>query len=121
MQPTIKQLRQQGYKIRVIHKRLYRPTQKFSGFIAELCARGGSTTIELTTPDKKFDVIAQAVCSTEDNFSRKTGNSIALGRALKQLENLQQIEEFVEMVYPSKKNIDLSNSLTDNIKYQTKN
>jgi len=53
---------------------------------SELSARGGSTTIELTTPDKQHTVFGEAVCSLEDNFDHKVGNSIALGRALKELE-----------------------------------
>ena len=86
MQPTIRQLRQQGYKVRVMHKRhLVQVPSLFSDRF-ETHARGGSTTIELTTPDKSKTVFGKSVCSLEDNFNRKVGNSIALGRALKQLE-----------------------------------
>ena len=87
MQPTIKDLRRQGYKVRVMHARHYVTKQKISGTVLDLSARGGSTTIEVTTPDKKHDVIGKSVCSVEDNFNRKLGNSIALGRALQQLES----------------------------------
>ena len=55
------------------------------GVAHEVSARGGSTTIELTTPDKRYTVSGTAVCSLEDNFNHKTGNFIALGRALKEL------------------------------------
>jgi hypothetical protein len=86
MQFTIKHLRQQGYKVRVIHKRNTIKVQKIMGVAHEISARGGSTTIELTTPDKLHTVSGKSVCSTEDNFNKKVGNSIALGRALKELD-----------------------------------
>jgi hypothetical protein len=86
MQPTIRQLRQQGYKVRVMHLRHKELRNSISSERWELSPRGGSTTIELTTPDKTVTVIGKSVCSLEDNFNRKVGNSIALGRALKELE-----------------------------------
>jgi hypothetical protein len=86
MQPTIKSLRQQGYKVRVIHKRFSVKVPKIMGFAHEISAKGGTTVIEITTPDKQYTVSGTAVCSLEDNFNHKTGNFIALGRALKQLE-----------------------------------
>ena len=87
MQPTIKDLRQKGYKVRVIHTRLHKTVQKIMGEALEISARGGSTIIEVTTPDKKRNVIGESVCSVEDNFNRKVGNAIALGRALRKLES----------------------------------
>ena len=86
MQPTIKDLRQKGYKVRVMHKRNYIKRARMFSEHGELSARGGSTTIELTTPDKQHTVFGEAMCSHEDNFDHKVGNSIALGRALKQLD-----------------------------------
>jgi hypothetical protein len=85
MQSTIKSLRQQGYKVRVIHVRQYTSKYKFSGPVLELSARGGSTTIEITTPDKQRSAFGESVCSNKD--SRKVGNAIALGRALEKLED----------------------------------
>lgn len=87
MQPTIKDLRRRGYKVRVIHTRRYVTHRKFSGPALELSARGGSTTIEVTTPDNQQTVSGKAVCSNDDNFNRKVGNAIALGRALNKLQN----------------------------------
>jgi len=87
MQPTIKDLRRQGYKVRVMHARHNNIKHKVSGTALELSARGGSTTIELTTPDKQHTVFGKAVCSLEDNFNKKMGNAIALGRALAALAN----------------------------------
>lgn len=84
---TIKQLRQEGYKVRVLHTRYQKIIPKFTGNAYEVSPRGGATVIELTTPDKQNTVIGESVCSSEDNFDRKVGNRIALGRALKQLED----------------------------------
>jgi biotin operon repressor len=83
---TIKQLRQKGYKVRVIHQRNYRTVQKMDGVYKEILSQGGSTTIEITTPDKQNDVSGKSVCSSEDNFNRRVGNAIALGRAIEQLK-----------------------------------
>lgn len=86
MQPTIRDLRKQGYKVRVLHTRPQKVIQKLMGKSYEVSPRGGATVIELTTPDKVLTVSGEAICSLADNFNRKVGNSIALGRALKQLE-----------------------------------
>jgi len=80
MTHTIKQLRQNGYKVRVMHSRVYEKPDYI------LMAKGGTTEIEVTTPDGAQTVKGVAICSAEDCFNRKTGNQIALGRALKQLE-----------------------------------
>jgi len=40
------------------------------------------TRIELTSPDQK-DSVGTAYCSRKDQWNRKLGNRIALGRALK--------------------------------------
>jgi hypothetical protein len=88
---TIKQLRQKGYKVRVMHSRNYHPIHKMDGVYKEVSSRGGSTTIELTTPDKQTTVFGKSVCSVEDNFNRRVGNAIALGRALEQFK-IKEIE-----------------------------
>lgn len=79
MTHTIKTLRQSGYKVRVIHSRVYTKPEY------NLQAKGGLTEIEITTPDHSQTVKGAAKCSDIDCFSRKVGNAIALGRALKML------------------------------------
>ena len=86
MKYTIKHLRQKGYKVRVMHDRLYKTQPTISGEKTELLAYGGSTTIEITTPDKEHNVFGKAVCSLEENFNRRVGNEIALGRAIEILK-----------------------------------
>jgi len=78
---TVKELRQSGYKVRVHHFR------KFNDLFALDFhnPKGGSTEIEVTSPEGIY-VKAEAKCSDQDNFCRKTGVAIALGRALKLLE-----------------------------------
>lgn len=85
MIPTVKTLRQSGYKVRVYHERKYLQQNKFSP-VCILSSKGGKTTVEITTPDKERDVFGIAFCSDADNFSKKLGTKIATGRALAQLE-----------------------------------
>lgn len=73
--PTIHQLRRAGWKVRVIHG-LTDETNVLSDRF---------TRIELTSPEKK-DSIGMAFCSRKDQWNRKLGNRIALGRALKNYE-----------------------------------
>lgn len=87
-QLSIKNLRQRGWKVRVLHERNYFLRNRLDGNSTEVCARGGRTEIQLTSPDKKINVSAKSICSDEDNFNRKVGNSIALGRAWKKYESL---------------------------------
>ena len=91
MQPSIKDLRRSGYKVRVYHARNFNEIVKMDGVTKVVSPKGGKTTIEITTPNKQHNVIAEAVCSKEDNFNHKLGNSIAVGRALEKLKVLENI------------------------------
>ncbi len=51
---SIKNLRQSGWKVRVLHERNYFLRNRFDGNSTEVCARGGRTEIQLTSPDKKI-------------------------------------------------------------------
>lgn len=96
MQFTIRQLRRAGFKVRVIHTRHYETVQRgMSGPYDRLSGKGGTTMIQITTPDKQIDVVGIAVCSVEDSFDRKLGNSIAIGRAIQQLETYPEIKEIL--------------------------
>lgn len=83
---TVKEFRQAGYKVRVIHKRetvLYRRGFSQTRRISE---KGGETILQLRTPSgEEFE--ASAKCSKLDNYNKKIGVRIALGRIRKQLEN----------------------------------
>ena len=70
--PTIHQLRRAGWKVRVIHG-----VTDESNLLSDRFTR-----IELTSPEGK-DATGITYCSKEDQWNRKLGNRIALGRALK--------------------------------------
>lgn len=104
---TVASLRKQGYKVRVTHQRYYftgkMETSNDDG--VELLSRyeaehhefgnllldgttpegnGGQTLVEITTPTGET-LYGNAVCSTSQNYDRKLGVYIALGRAMKGL------------------------------------
>lgn len=85
--PSIKQLRQSGWKIRVMHKRNYDTVDKIDGRYPIISNFGGTTIIEITSPEG-LDASGIAKCSLEENFNRKIGNCIALGRALQNLHKI---------------------------------
>lgn len=90
---SVKNLRQGGFKVRVGH---YRYTNikiindpdmpilssSFTEFQKPFGVnpKGGKTTIELTKDG--IDAKGEAICCLEDNYNRKLGVKIALGRAL---------------------------------------
>ena len=86
---TVQQLRNTGYKVRVLHNRLYNGYQKwqvgsrdraaFSGMPIEPDSKGGSTEVVIDSPDgKHFHGVA--ICSKKENYNKKLGVKIALGR-----------------------------------------
>ena len=81
MNTSIADLRRCGYKVRVIHSRPKITTKRMDGESFEYSAKGGNTIIEITTPEG-LNAIGTAQCSVKDNWNRKVGNQIALGRAL---------------------------------------
>jgi len=84
---SIKQLRQTGYKVRVMHERDTIKVQTISGFRSFYNARGGSTTIQITTPEGTT-IEGKSRCSEKENFCRKTGNIIAMERAFEKLNKI---------------------------------
>lgn len=86
---TVQELRNRGYKVRVLHNRLYngyhkwqvgsRDCRAFSGVPIDPDAKGGSTQIIIDSPSgKHFQGVA--ICSKKDNYNKKLGVRIALGR-----------------------------------------
>ena len=99
MQFTIRQLRRAGFKVRVIHTRHYETRENLRmSACFRLSGKGGSTKIQITTPDKKVDAEGIAMCSMEDSFNRKLGNSIALGRAVQQLMEFPEVKELLKEI-----------------------
>lgn len=70
-----------------MHSRYYKDIQKIGGISKEITPKGGSTCIQITTPDGVLTEEGLSECSMQDLFNRRTGTSIALGRAIKELSN----------------------------------
>ncbi len=90
MKVTVASLRQSGYRVRVTHRRAYTlsnvPLSKYEAeqantYLGERLLTGGSTTVEITTPDGDT-LIGEANVYYKDTFNRKLGLKIALGRAM---------------------------------------
>ena len=80
--PSIHEMRKNGWKVRVIHgyiKDLKKTLDKFE-IVSGLAER--YTRIEITCPNK-LNATGDSFCSHKDQYNRKLGNKIALGRALK--------------------------------------
>jgi hypothetical protein len=73
MLPIVEALRKGGFKVRVRHSRRMNPTG--------INPRGGKTVVNLTTPNG-IELEGVAVCSRKENFNKRLGVRIALGRAL---------------------------------------
>jgi len=106
--PTVKELRQNGVKVRVMHRRycaydynlfsfkeLRNEKDKFlysgQGLDGPLRSpKGGETIVELTYPNGK-NVRGVALCSLKDQFNRKVGLNMAIFRALAKLNDAATI------------------------------
>jgi len=78
---TVKALRQNGWKVRVLHHRIIDDRN-----LGEIYPKGGKTQIIIDSPvGEHFEGIA--LCSIKDLYNKKMGVKIALGRALFNSEN----------------------------------
>ena len=79
---TVEELRKSGLKVRVIHIRHAKTMKKLDGGLVQVMAeRGGKTVVQVRTPEGD-ELEGTALCSTLDNYNRRLGLKIALGRAL---------------------------------------
>ena len=85
---TVQQFRNAGYKVRVLHCRLYKGIEfSYSDLLSvyrtsikpKPDAKGGSTQVIIDSPDGKH-FLGEAICSKKDNYNKKMGVRIALGR-----------------------------------------
>jgi len=77
---SIQELRNKGYKVRVLHYRNFIERQSFGGIREYLSPKGGRTKLVIDTPTgDHFE--GEAVCSSQDNYNKKLGIRIALGRS----------------------------------------
>ena len=87
---TVQELRNKGYKVRVLHNRLYNGYHKWQVGAVESAKyryspidpdpKGGSTQVVIDSPDgKHFQGLA--ICSKKENYDKRMGVRIALGRS----------------------------------------
>jgi hypothetical protein len=86
---TVQQLRNNGYKVRVLHCRLYNCYHTWQVGSHEYIKRnapvdpdskGGSTQIIIDSPSGEH-FRGLAICSKKENYNKKMGVKIALGRS----------------------------------------
>lgn len=87
---TVQELRNKGYKVRVLHNRLYngyhkwqvgsRPPIGYMDAAIDPDTKGGSTEVIIDSPNgARYHSIA--ICSKKDNYNKKIGVRIAIGRS----------------------------------------
>ena len=84
---TVQELRNKGFKVKVLHNRLYKGKFKWQRVSAVVGSgpidpdtKGGSTHIIIDSPSgSHYEGIA--ICSKQDNYDKKLGVRIALGRS----------------------------------------
>jgi len=77
---TVHDLRKQGYRVTVIHNRHMSSPNYFGKTI--LKTKGGLTEVVIESNEQVM-CRGHAVCSDKDDYNKKLGVRIALGRALK--------------------------------------
>ena len=86
---TVQLLRKYGYKVRVLHNRLYngyykwqvgsKPAEGYGYGPIDPDTKGGSTQIVIDSPSGDH-YEGLAICSKKENYNKKLGVRIALGR-----------------------------------------
>lgn len=75
-QHTVESLRKEGYRVAVMHERLEDANRN-------ILPRGGTTLVLVSPPDRPSKTyFSFAYCSDKDNYNKKVGVSIALGRLM---------------------------------------
>lgn len=81
LKEKINELRQLGWRVEIEHLRKVDAQHNVS-------PRGGATIVKIVNEEERLLASSLAQCSEQDNYNRRIGATIALGRALKQLESL---------------------------------
>lgn len=78
---TVQELRNRGYKVRVLHirDRIFKRRMDTSPYGSE-SPKGGTTHVIIDSPNgEHYEGIAR--CSKQDNYNKKLGVRIAIGRS----------------------------------------
>ena len=77
-----------GHRVRYKHERAYYDKGPFAHIhdSYSLLPQGGKTIARIIDPEGNEIARGEAVCRPDENFKKAMGREIALGRALKQLE-----------------------------------
>lgn len=104
---TVHDLRKNGWKVKVGHHRLFYRFNPKTGVKSKkivlvddslksqselpdnffLSPKGGVTKLHITSPDGVTNLYTLSYCNENDYYNKKTGVKIALGRALKEINN----------------------------------
>lgn len=81
----------EGHRVTYRHRRVAKDGQYIEGSdrLFAPAAKGGETEARVFGPDDSLVAIGVATCHERDNFNRRIGRDVALGRALKRLEQKQ--------------------------------
>jgi hypothetical protein len=82
-----------GYKVEYTHNRLYEHLPRGMSFVTTLSAKGGSTKAEIFDGAGVLVTTGVAACSIDENYNKKIGRNVSLGRALKSLELIKAITD----------------------------
>jgi|LakMenEpi03Aug12_release.lakeMendotaPanAssembly.Ray.scaffolds.fasta_scaffold64657_12 hypothetical protein len=84
---TVQYLRNNGFKVRILHHRLhnghYRSNHQgllFNDMISDPDSKGGFTKVIIDSPNGEH-FVGSAVCNKTDNYNKKLGVRIAIGRS----------------------------------------
>jgi hypothetical protein len=89
---TVQDLRNAGYKVRVLHSRIYDGKLSYQKLLFNLSdpePKGGYTKVVIDSPNGEH-FVGDATCSSNDNYNKKLGLRIAIGRSgvLKSITNI---------------------------------
>lgn len=78
---TVQDLRNRGFKVRVLHFRdlVYKPRMSYLTVNGTQSPKGGITKVIIDAPSGEH-YEGEARCSKKDNYNKKLGVKIALGR-----------------------------------------
>ena len=98
---VIDNLKSEGCEVKVLHERTVsgakyeasKPVKMLKELNVTPFCKGGKTFVFIKNKEGMFSGMAE--CSLEDNFNKKRGVQIALGRALKNFKKNNSVEQII--------------------------